>query len=299
MGSGTPPLAAQPPAGPALAPAGVWLVDKPAGPTSHDVVASVRRRLGRRVRVGHAGTLDPFATGLLVVLVGRATRLAPYLSDLDKRYLATVRLGATSATGDPEGPIEEQCPPAALEAVRGALPGFVGRQRQRVPRFAAAKVGGERMHRLARRGADFEAPEREISIHRLELMDADPDGRWVRLDVGCSKGTYIRQLAIDLGERLGCGAYCCALRRTAVGRLEVEESVAPEDVDAGEGIGLRAAVAHLPTRDLSPAEAAEVAHGRAVPGEGDGPTALVADGRLVAIARPAPAGRRQPSGGIG
>jgi tRNA pseudouridine55 synthase len=299
MASGTPPLAAQPTAGPELALAGVWLVDKPAGPTSHDVVASVRRRMGRKVRVGHAGTLDPFATGLLVVLVGRATRLAPYLSDLDKRYLATVRLGATSATGDPEGPIQELGPPPDLEAVRAALPGFVGRQRQEVPRFAAAKVGGERMHRLARRGADFEAPEREIVIHRLDLVDADPDGRWVQLDVACSKGTYIRQLAIDLGERLGCGAYCSALRRTAVGRFSVEESVLPESVDAGEGIGLRAALGHLPTRDLSPEEAAEVSHGRAVPGEGDGPTALVADGRLIAIAQPAPAGRLHPSVVIG
>ncbi|MDX6645976.1 MAG: tRNA pseudouridine55 synthase [Miltoncostaeaceae bacterium] len=299
MASGTPPLAAEPTVGPDLAPAGVWLVDKPPGPTSHDVVAAVRRRLGRRVRVGHAGTLDPFATGLLVVLVGRATRLAPYLSELDKRYLATVRLGAVSATGDPEGPIEERGPLPAPEAVREALPGFVGRQRQRVPRFAAARVGGERMHRLARRGADFEAPEREIVISRLELVDADPDGRWVQLDVGCSKGTYIRQLAIDLGERLGCGAYCSALRRTAVGHLSLEAGVLPEDVDWGEGIGPRAALAHLPARSLTAHEAAEVAHGRTVPGEGDGPTALLVDGRLVAVARPAAEGRLQPSVVIG
>src|SRR5207253_3144772 len=107
--------------------------------------------------------------------------------------------------------------------------------------------------------AEFEAPEREIEIERLELVDAAPDGRWVRLDVACSKGTYIRQLAIDLGERLGCGAYCCALRRTAVGALAIEDAVPPEAVDAGEGIGLRAALAHLPFRDLSPEEAAEVA----------------------------------------
>jgi tRNA pseudouridine55 synthase len=289
--------AAQPPAGPALA--GAWLVDKPAGPTSHDVVASVRRRLGRTVRVGHAGTLDPFATGLLVVLVGRATRLAPYLSDLDKRYLATVRLGAVSATGDPEGPVEELGPPPELAAVRAALPGFLGRQRQRVPRFAAAKVDGERMYRLARRGAEVEAPEREIEIHRLELVDADAGGRWVQLDVACSKGTYIRQLAIDLGERLGCGGYCAALRRTAVGPLSIEDAVEPDEVDAGEGVGLRAALGHLPARELSPGEAADVGHGRPVPGTADGPTLLVAEGRVVAIARPAPGGRLQPSVVIG
>jgi tRNA pseudouridine55 synthase len=245
--------------------------------------------------VGHAGTLDPFATGLLVVLVGRATRLAPFLSDLDKRYLATVRLGAVSATGDPQGPIEEVGPPAPLEAVREALAGFLGRQRQRVPRFAAVHVDGERMHQLARRGVDFEPPEREIVVHGLALEGADPEGGWVRLDVRCSKGTYIRQLAADLGERLGCGAYCSALRRTEVGHLSLADGVAPEAVAAGEGIGLRAALAHLPARSLSDAEARDVAHGRPVAGEGEGPIALVSGDRLVAVARPDGAGLLRPS----
>ncbi len=155
---------------------GLWLVDKPAGPTSHDVVAGVRRRLGgRKVKVGHAGTLDPFATGLLVVLVGRATRLAPYLSGLDKSYLATVRLGATSATGDPEGPVLETGEPPARERVEAVLPVFLGRQRQRVPAMSAVKVDGERLYRRVRRGEEVEPPEREIVIHELALVD-DPDG---------------------------------------------------------------------------------------------------------------------------
>jgi len=287
---------------PAEVPAALWLVDKPAGPTSHDVVAGVRRRLGgRRVKVGHAGTLDPFATGLLVVLVGRATRLAPYLSGLDKTYLATLRLGAVSATGDVEGPILEKGPPAGGEAVEAALSGFLGRQRQRVPQHAAVKVDGERLYRRARRGESVEAPEREIVIHDLRLVDGDDDRGTVRILVRCSKGTYIRQLAMDLGERLGCGAYCQALRRTAIGELSVERAVPPEGVSATGGLGLRAGLAHLPTRRLDDEEAAAVRHGRPLAPSAAGafpsasPVALVADDRLVAVAHPDDDGALRPA----
>lgn len=270
-------------AGAALRPA-VWPVDKPAGPTSHDVVAAVRRRLGRRARVGHAGTLDPFATGLLLVLVGRATRLAVYLAGLDKTYLATVRTGWVSATGDPEGPVTRSGEPAAAAAVRSALAGLVGPQRQRVPAHSAVRVGGERLYRRARRGEEVAAPERDIVVHEAELVDDLGGGDFV-VRVRASKGTYLRRLAEDLGERLGCGAYCLALRRTAVGAIGVEDAVAPDEVGPEGGLEPADALAHLPRRQLSAEEAGAVGHGRPVAGAQPGPVALVREGRLVAVAR--------------
>jgi tRNA pseudouridine55 synthase len=264
----------------------LWLIDKPAGPTSHDIVAGVRRRLGgRRVKVGHAGTLDPFATGLLVVLSGRATRLAPHLSGLDKRYLATVRLGAVSETLDPEGPITPTgAPVPAPEAVAAALPELTGPQRQRVPGLAAVRVDGERLYRLTRRGEEPELPERDVVVHGLALVDV-PGRDEVILDVHCSKGTYVRRLAADLGRILGCGAYCAALRRTAVGHLRIADAVGPEDVVAGGGRPPLEAVAHLPAHELDDAELGLVRHGRPVDGAGEGPVALTHGGHLVAIAR--------------
>jgi tRNA pseudouridine55 synthase len=273
----------------------LWLVDKPAGPTSHDVVAGIRRRLGRRVKVGHAGTLDPFATGLLVVLVGRATRLAPYVTAHDKAYLATLRTGFTSATGDPEGPVEPAGEPASAAAVAAVLPAFLGRQRQRVPALAAVRVDGERLYRRARRGEAVEGPERDVEVHELRLVEDRGDGV-VALAVRCSAGTYVRRLATDIGERLGCGAYLAELRRTAVGRLSIDEAVPPDAVrpegglDPGRGLD-------MPARALTGPELADVLHGRPVPpgeaGAGEGPVALLAaDGRLVAVARPGGGGLR-------
>ena len=274
----------------------VWLVDKPAGPTSHDIVAAVRPSRGRGVKVGHCGTLDPFATGLLVVVVGRATRLAPYISSLEKTYLATVRTGFTSVTGDPEGPIAEAGPPAAASEVEGVLPGFLGSQAQRVPAYAAVKIDGERLHRRARRGEVVETPERTITIAALRLV-SDLGGGAVEVEVRCGAGTYVRQLAGDIGERLGTGAYCAALRRTAVGGLSVEDSVPPEAVGPAGGLNPLAALAHLPLRELSPSEVAEVANGRPVPGAGehDLPVVLAAEGRLVAVARADGAGALRPA----
>lgn len=262
----------------------LWLVDKAAGPTSHDIVATARRGVGRGVKVGHCGTLDPFATGLLVLMVGRATRLAPYLTGLDKTYLATVQTGSVSATLDPEGPIETSGAPVSAERVRDVLPGFVGRQMQRVPALSAVKVAGERLYAKARRGEEVATPEREIEIHSIRLVD-DLGGGAFTIAVHCGKGTYIRRLAGDIGERLGCGAYCAALRRTAVGALSVDDAVAPEAVAPTGGLDPLAALGHLPVRVLSEAETARVLHGGRVAGEGagDGPVALVGDGRLVAI----------------
>lgn len=278
------------------APAGaaVWLVDKPAGPTSHDVVAAVRRALPRRTKVGHSGTLDPFATGLLVLMVGRATRLSPYLTGLDKTYLVDVRTGFTSASGDPEGPIAAAGAPATAERVAAALPAFVGALRQRVPALSAVRVGGERLYARARRGeAVAELPEREVDVHGLRLVE-DLGGGEVRLEVRCGSGTYVRSLVADLGEALGTGAYCTALRRTAVGTLSVDDAVAPEEVGPRGGLEPLAALAHLPRRDLAADEARAVLHGRPLPsaGEPEGPVALAADGRLLAVGQAGPQGVR-------
>ena len=210
---------------------GVLLVDKPPGKTSHDVVAAVRRELGgkRGPRVGHAGTLDPFATGLLIVLVGRATRAQRQFMALPKTYRAVARLGATSTTGDPEGEIEVTgaIPPDPL-----ALP--TGRIRQRPPAHSAVKVGGERAYRRARRGEAVELPEREVTVYRFEQVGSRRGDR-VELEIECSAGTYVRSLVADLGD-----AYCEVLRRTAIGPFRVETA------DGRTLLPLEEALARLP-----------------------------------------------------
>jgi tRNA pseudouridine55 synthase len=280
----------------ASAPA-VWLVDKPAGPTSHDIVATVRRALGGRgAKVGHAGTLDPFATGLLVLMVGRATRLAPYLSGLDKTYLATLRTGFTSESGDTEGPVRAAGDPATAGEVADVLPAFIGRQRQRVPALSAVKVDGERLYRRTRRGEAATPPEREVEVSGLRVVDDAGDGV-VTLEVRCGSGTYVRSLAADIGERLGCGAYLTALRRTRVGGLSVDDAVSPEDVAPGGGLDPLRALAHLPGRELTAAEEAAVSHGGRVADRGlrEEAVALTRNGRLVAVAAPDGEGALRPS----
>jgi tRNA pseudouridine55 synthase len=215
---------------------------------------------------------------------------------LDKTYLAVVTLGATSATGDPEGPVEPGGPVPSRAEVEAALPGLVGRVRQRVPALAAVKVGGERLYRRARRGEEVERPEREVTIHALDLLAHDPASGTATLLVRCGSGTYVRQLAVDLGERLGCGAYCSALRRTRVGDLRVEDAVPPDAVAPTGGLEPLDALGHLPRRDLEQEEERAAAHGRPVPerAPASGPVALAAGGRLVAVARPDGAGRLRP-----
>jgi tRNA pseudouridine55 synthase len=200
---------------------GILLIDKPAGMTSHDVVAAVRRALGG-ARTGHAGTLDPFATGLLIVLVGRATKAQRELTALPKRYEVVARLGAASSTGDPEGEIVQtgRLPPREL-----ALP--TGQLRQRPPRHSAVKVAGVRAYKRARRGEDFELPERTVTVYRFEQLWRDdaapPDGApRAAFAIECSAGTYVRSLISDLGD-----AYCEQLRRTSIGAFDVREAVAP------------------------------------------------------------------------
>ena len=201
--------------------AGVLLIDKPVGMTSHDVVAGVRHALGG-IKTGHAGTLDPFASGLLLVLLGRATRAQRELMGLRKRYEVLAGLGATSSTGDPEGEIAVtgRVPPAGQELPTGEI-------RQRPPRYSAVKIGGERAYRRARRGEVFDMPERLVTVYRFEELrrvgaGGGPAPVRAAYLIECSSGTYVRSLIADLGD-----AYCLELRRTAIGPFEVAGAIAP------------------------------------------------------------------------
>ena len=207
----------------------VLLIDKPAGMTSFGVVARIRRRLsqqlGKKAKVGHTGTLDPFATGLMIIVTGKECRNAQQYSKLDKVYEATVRLGQTSTTGDPEGELSDvSAREPSVEEVQQALKGFVGEITQRPPQFSAIKIGGRRACDLARKGEVVEMPERQVTVFSLELLEYTyPD---VRIRIHVSSGTYIRTLAEDIGKVLGTGAYCSELRRTKVAEYRVEDAQA-------------------------------------------------------------------------
>lgn len=206
----------------------IILVDKPVGMSSFGVVARVRRvcseRAGKKVKVGHTGTLDPFATGLLILLTGKLTKQSEQFLRLDKEYEAVLRLGATSSTGDVEGEVVEQEVKRTPERkeVERILNTLIGEIEQKVPRYAAVKIGGERAYRLARRGVDVEMPVRKVKICELELLDY----KYPELRVRCkvSSGTYIRALGEEIGQKLGVGAYLTELRRTKVGDYRVEEA---------------------------------------------------------------------------
>jgi tRNA pseudouridine55 synthase len=265
-------------------------VDKPVGPTSHDIVAAVRRAAGTR-RVGHAGTLDPFASGLLAVLVGRATRLMPYLVGLPKTYTGTIRLGVVTDTDDREGTVVQEDPAwgdVTVSTLAAGMAALTGTQHQRPPAYSAKKVAGTAAHRRARRGQVVTLPPQEVEVRRFACTGRDgPDVHFVA-DV--SSGTYVRALARDLGERLGCGAHLFALRRTTIGPF-VEGGAVPASALAPP-LSLRPprdAVPHLPTRSLTPDELAGVRHGRTVTladGAPAEPTALLDGDRLVAIGVP-------------
>ncbi len=264
-------------------------MDKPAGPTSHDVVQVVRRVLKTRA-VGHTGTLDPFATGLLVVLVGRATRLARFVEAESKTYLATATLGVATDTDDRTGaPLGPPVELSGLDAARvvEALAALAGEQRQRPPRYSAKRVGGERSHRLARRGVVVEPAETTVMVHRIDLVAWTSPDLVFRTTV--SAGTYIRALARDLGERLGVGAHLTALRRESIGALRVEDAVPLEQVGPATVRPARAVLGHLPAVELDEPGRVAVSHGRALPAEADarGDVALTYAGELVAVARAA------------
>jgi tRNA pseudouridine55 synthase len=250
--------------------AGVLLYPKPAGVTSHDVVAAVRHRFPRGVKVGHAGTLDPFATGLLLVLVGPATRAQRFLMRLPKTYRAVARLGWRSDTGDRDGRLERTGRvPERLE-----LP--VGELQQRPPAYSAVKLAGEALYRKARRGEPVRGQPRPVTVYRFELLWREGDR--AGLEIECSAGTYVRQLVADLGD-----AYCEELERTAIGGFRLE------DADPGRLLPLGEALAFMPERGLDRAAAERVSHGAPAP-LGDvhreGAVRLTHEGRLVAIAEP-------------
>ena len=205
----------------------IIFVDKPSGMSSFGAVARVRRLLsereGHKVKVGHTGTLDPFATGLLILLAGKATKKAPELTKLDKVYEATIRLGATSSTGDPEGEITitNEKPEISREKIIETLAQFVGEIEQTPPAFSAIKINGQRAYKLARAGKTVDMPKRKVTIYELELLEyASP---YLKIRTHVSSGTYIRTLAEDIGEALGCGAYTTELRRTKIANYDIAE----------------------------------------------------------------------------
>lgn len=288
---------------------GVLVVDKPRGPTSHDVVARARRALGTRA-IGHAGTLDPMATGVLVLAVGEATKLVSHLTAQDKEYEAVVALGVETHSLDADGEIvEERRVPAELspEAVRSAAARFVGAIEQRPPAVSAIKVGGRALHRRVRAGEAVEAPMRRVEVRRIDVLQVGP--REISLRVESGKGFYVRSLARDLARALDTVGHLTALRRIRSGDFTVEGAASWESLQAaakGEGTeqaalrsslrSLREAWGDGPVIELLPAGAEDARHGRAVPAahvvggalpplEEERTAALLDDGRIVALAQ--------------
>lgn len=256
------------------------------GPTSHDVVDIVRRALGEE-RVGHLGTLDPFAEGLLVVVVGRATRLATFAAGWTKRYDGVMRLGITTDTDDATGAVlKTEGVQVTAQQLDAALGQFRGGYEQRPPAYSAVKIAGERAYRRARRGEVVEPAARRVEIESLELVQyAAPD---VTFSATVGGGTYLRSLARDVGAALGCGGHLVRLRRTAVGPFRLEEAVAPDAVTLAEVRDPAPLVGHLQRRDLTAAERNAVVHGRPVArdpvGESREPIALFSGSELLAVA---------------
>ena len=290
---------------PSPAPHGLLLIDKPTGPTSHGVVAAVRRALGTR-KVGHAGTLDPMASGLMLVGVGVATRLLTFAVGADKHYSATIRLGETTTTEDAEGDTVEIASPEALEAldaraIEEAMAPLRGDLDQVPSSVSAIKIDGVRSYRRVRAGEEVELPSRPVHIASF-TASADPvhaaavDGS-ARLDleveIDCSSGTYVRALARDLGAALGVGAHLTRLRRTRVGGFELDEAAALDDGALRERLLTPAAAARrlLPVVELSATEAEDLGHGRAIRrgAVADAPeraAAIAPDGRLIGVVEP-------------
>jgi tRNA pseudouridine55 synthase len=266
---------------------GVLLIDKPPGKTSHDVVAAVRRTLPRKTKVGHAGTLDPFATGLLLVLVGRAARAQRFFMDQPKAYVTVARLGWTSSTGDPEGELSRtgRIPPDPP-----ALP--TGEVRQRPPAHSAVKIDGERAYVKARRGEEVQMPERTVRVDRFEQLWREGDRAAFAIE--CSSGTYVRSLIGDLGD-----AYCLELRRTRIGPFDVAQAGEGRESDLvplAEGLA-----AVLPVLEIDADCARRAGHGQAVevPGAPDaGPFLLLHEGTAVAISERGADGLVRPSVGF-
>ncbi len=246
---------------------GLLYVDKPSGPSSHDVVGAIRGLAGIR-RVGHTGTLDPLATGLLIVCLGRATRLAEYLTGQDKRYVATIRLGQETDTYDAEGSVVAEKPvDISSPQLDSALEHFSGEIEQIPPMFSAVKVDGQPLYTRARQGQTIERPSRFVSIYEIRLINWSlPD---LEIQVHCSSGTYIRAIAHDLGHILGCGGFLTSLRRISVGDHLLEESIPLTDLNQ-ENLTknirpMDTAVRHMPQVTFNPEQALALFHGQSVP----------------------------------
>jgi tRNA pseudouridine55 synthase len=287
-------------------PAGFLVVDKPLGWTSHDVVDAVRRRLGTR-RVGHLGTLDPLATGVLPLAVREATKLVPFLEGGAKSYAGTIRLGLETDTLDAEGRVvrRHEGPYPDEAAVRAGLVAFTGEIEQLPPMFSAVKLGGVPLHRLARQGQEVERATKRVRIERFDLVKYSPPD--AQIEVDCSAGSYVRALAADLGRHLGCGAYLASLRRTRSGPFTedqaLEEAVFAREAEAG-GIEVRiippAAVLGFPVLRLTPEEVRRVLHGGGIPAPdiplvlGRRVSALEPGGELIAVLEACPGRRLRP-----
>jgi tRNA pseudouridine55 synthase len=250
---------------------GLLLADKGPAVTSFQVVAHLRRVL-RVAKVGHGGTLDPMATGLLPILLGPATKLTAYLQGQDKEYLATFHLGVETDTLDATGVVTRQrpIPPLTIDDVRAVLARFIGDIEQVPPMYSALHAGGKRLYELARAGVAVDRAPRRVRVHAVELIECAPPR--LRARVACGSGTYVRSLAADVGEALGCGAHVEALARTRVGPLRLEDAVSWAMIQEGDTSVLVAsvlpadrAVTHLPAVDLSPVAGRRLAHGQAVP----------------------------------
>lgn len=290
---------------------GVLVVDKPAGPSSHDVVARVRRALGT-ARVGHTGTLDPLATGVLPLVIGRATRLARFLSGADKAYVAGVRFGAATDTYDAQGREPSDTPPAppgvSAAAIARALPELRGTYRQTPPPYSAKKVGGTRAYRLARSNKPVTLTPAEVRVSALDL-EAYEDGL-ARLRIVCSSGFYVRTLAHELGQRLGCGAHLESLRRTRVGEFTAGQAIPLAEIEemgpaaAAHVLPMEGLLGSLPSVVVTERGARRAAHGNSLPPEdlvpplpppGAACVRLVdGEGALVAVAEPEPDGLLHP-----
>jgi tRNA pseudouridine55 synthase len=271
---------------------GLVIVDKPAGVTSHDVVSRVRRLAGTR-KVGHAGTLDPMATGVLVLGVNRATRLLGHLTLTEKAYDGTIRLGASTTTDDAEGEVISTAGTGDLDEaqIRSALAAFVGDIQQVPTTVSAIKVDGRRAYERVRQGEEVQLAARPVTIHALDVHQVRPTGAGIEVDVSvrCSSGTYIRAIARDLGTELGVGGHLGALRRTAVGPFALEDAHTLEQVAEELTIMPIAEAARtcFASRDLGQAQAGDVRHGRQIDADLDGLTALFApDGEFLALYEP-------------
>lgn len=256
-------------------------LNKPAGMTSHDAVSRTKRIL-RASKAGHAGTLDPLATGVLLVCVNEATKISGYLLDLGKEYRAVLKLGERTDTFDADGKVVEQKDLAVFDpsVLHETLPVFRGRIMQRPPMYSAVKIRGERLYKLARKGIEIDRPERAVEVSRLEVVSLDLP--YLVLDIACSKGTYIRSLAEDIGNRLGTGAHLVSLERTAVGQFRAGDAVTFDQISAGNfpSVTIDRALSHLKHIELNETESARLRSGQQI----ERPeTDLLSDGEPVLL----------------